>query len=77
MITCRSQRRLVQSSVVLVALVGVAACGPDKAAPSSVALVVIDALRRDHLSLYGYAQDTSDVVDIHFQLAKRIWEMTS
>jgi arylsulfatase A-like enzyme len=44
---------------VLVALVGVAACGPDEAAQPSVVLVVIDALRRDHLSLYGYAKDTS------------------
>jgi len=45
--------------VALVAVVGIAACGPDEAARPSVLLVVIDALRRDHLSLYGYAKDTS------------------
>jgi arylsulfatase A-like enzyme len=59
MITCRLHRRLVRSLVALVALLGTAACGPEEAAQPSVVLIVIDALRRDHLSLYGYAKDTS------------------
>jgi arylsulfatase A-like enzyme len=43
----------------LVTLGGVTGCGADRAVRPSVVLVVIDALRRDHLSLYGYAKDTS------------------
>lgn len=59
MIARRHHRRLVRSLAALVALLGTAACGPGEAARPSVVLVVIDALRRDHLSLYGYAKDTS------------------
>jgi glucan phosphoethanolaminetransferase (alkaline phosphatase superfamily) len=59
MIACRYHRRRVRRLVALVALAGIAACGPGETARPSVVLVVIDALRRDHLSLYGYAKDTS------------------
>jgi arylsulfatase A-like enzyme len=45
--------------VALVALAGVAACRPDEVTRPSVVLVVIDALRRDHLSLYSYSKGTS------------------
>jgi arylsulfatase A-like enzyme len=52
-----------RSLVALAAVVAIAACGPDKADPPSVVLVVIDTLRRDHLSLYGYAKQTSPGLD--------------
>jgi len=59
MIACRLHWQLVRNLVALVALLGIAACGTEEGARRSVLLIVIDALRRDHLSLYGYAKDTS------------------
>jgi arylsulfatase A-like enzyme len=36
-----------------------AGCGGDRAAPRNVLLIVVDTLRADHLSAYGYDRDTS------------------
>jgi arylsulfatase A-like enzyme len=62
-ITCRFDRRLTRALAALLALAGTAACGPREVAAPSVVLVVIDTLRRDHLSLYGYERDTSPRLD--------------
>ena len=59
MIACRTHRLRVCSLAAPIALLAIAACEPDEPPQPSVVLVVIDALRRDHLSLYGYAKETS------------------
>jgi arylsulfatase A-like enzyme len=58
-IACRTHRLRVCSLAAPIALLAIAACEPDEPPQPSVVLVVIDALRRDHLSLYGYAKETS------------------
>ena len=45
------------TSVVCAALVGLA-CGQPVPQPPSVILIVLDTVRADHLSLYGYKRDT-------------------
>ena len=46
----------------IVALALLAACGPGPA-PPNVIVYVVDALRADHLGLYGYVRDTSPRLD--------------
>ena len=53
-----ASRRLVP---VLLALLGLAACGPR--GPRNVVLVSVDTLRADHLGCYGYGRDTSPFLD--------------
>jgi arylsulfatase A-like enzyme len=43
-------------------LLAVAACAPERS-PPNIVLVVIDALRADHLGVYGYHRDTSPNID--------------
>lgn len=45
-------------------------CGSEPASPPNVVLIVVDTLRADHLSLYGYERRTSEAVDA---LASRGW----
>lgn len=45
--------------IVLAMLMAFTGCSPETEAPPSVILVVIDTLRRDHLSLHGYAKKTT------------------
>lgn len=40
-----------------------AGCGPGEPAPTSILIVTIDTLRRDHLGCYGYLRDTSPHLD--------------
>ncbi len=60
------------ASLAFVAVTGVACTSGDKESPPSsfqlperpnVVLVVVDALRRDHLGVYGYPKPTSPVLD--------------
>jgi arylsulfatase A-like enzyme len=51
------------AGVALAALL-LGACGePGVAHPPNVLLIVVDTLRRDHLSAYGYARETSPQID--------------
>jgi arylsulfatase len=40
-----------------------ACCGGERGAPRNVLLIVVDTLRVDHLSAYGYARDTSPALE--------------
>jgi len=52
--------RALPKAVLLAAAFCSAACAPTSAPPrASVVLIVVDALRADHLGLYGYGRDTS------------------
>jgi len=56
----RSSRRDRSGAAFLVAGVLLcAACGGDRGAPRNVLLILVDTLRTDHSSTYGYARDTS------------------
>ena len=64
----------------MLALAGAACGGADNAAaPSaerrSVVLVVVDALRADHLGTYGYARPTSPNIDAWAERG-RVFEVT-
>lgn len=54
--------------VLAAALSGLAGCGPRDAPPWNVVLVVVDTLRADRLSLYGYHRPTSPQLE---DLARR------
>lgn len=62
----RTLRRVAVAGVALLALATVWSCGePPEAADTrpSVVLIVVDTLRADHLSLYGYPRATSPNLD--------------
>jgi arylsulfatase A-like enzyme len=50
-------------SPALLVLVLLSACAPEGAAPPHVVLITVDTLRPDHLSLNGYARETSPHID--------------
>jgi arylsulfatase A-like enzyme len=52
-------RRLAVAAFGIVASLSFACCGGGRAGPRNVLLIVVDTLRADHLSAYGYARDTS------------------
>ena len=52
-------RKSVAAALGGVLAVGMAACGPSAPAPPSVILIIIDTVRADHLSLYGYERETT------------------
>jgi len=49
--------------IALILLLCGAGCGPDKVEPSNMVLVVIDTLRADHCSCYGYFRNTTPHLD--------------
>jgi arylsulfatase A-like enzyme len=56
--------RCSSDALLLVALIGlVAACRERSPSPRLVVLVVVDTLRADHLSQYGYERETSRALD--------------
>jgi len=52
-------RRLAVAAFGIAASFSFAFCGGGRGAPRNVLLIVVDTLRADHLSAYGYARDTS------------------
>ncbi|MEE9608687.1 MAG: sulfatase, partial [Myxococcota bacterium] len=59
---------LLCAAAVLSLCAGVVACQPTAPVPRNVLLITVVTLRADHLGTYGYARDTSPVVD---ELARR------
>ncbi|MEN8164225.1 MAG: sulfatase [Acidobacteriota bacterium] len=53
----------IKNAFVLVTLSAMAACSAEPSPPPNIVLVVIDALRADHLSHYGYHRDTAGAID--------------
>ncbi|HEY5658761.1 MAG TPA: sulfatase [Myxococcota bacterium] len=58
-----THRRAMRLAGLSAGLAGLAALACGNARPADVILVTVDTLRRDHLSCYGYARDTSPHVD--------------
>ena len=48
---------------ILATLIGVSSCGKSRPAGPNLVLIVIDTLRADHLSCYGYSRDTTPFLD--------------
>jgi glucan phosphoethanolaminetransferase (alkaline phosphatase superfamily) len=59
----RDARRAIVRAPLVVLMAGGGACAPSASKPVNVLLIVVDTLRADHTSLYGYPRRTTPNVD--------------